>query len=148
MDNNKLISVLDDLIQTCKDGEQGFRTAAESLTDPTTKSSFLQFAQERAQMARELQDEVRAQGGDPERSGSVAGSAHRGWMNLKAALTSGDERIIAEAERGEDVAKKTFDEALTKGLPPTTLAVVRRHADRVHQVHDRVRAMEKAGTKH
>lgn len=144
MDNDKVISVLNNLIATCKDGEQGFRTAAENLKDQQTKSLFVQYSQQRAEMARELQAEVRTLGADPESAGSVAGSAHRGWMNLKAAIAGGDDSIIAEAERGEDTAKNAFDDALTEGLPPTTLAIVRDHAKRVHAAHDRVRAMEKA----
>src|ERR687898_1356205 len=108
MDNTNVISVLNNLIETCKDSEQGFATAAENLKDQQTKSLFLQYAQQRAEMVRELQAEVRANGGDPESTGTVAGSAHRGWMNLKAAIAGGDDSIIAEAERGEDSAKNVF----------------------------------------
>jgi uncharacterized protein (TIGR02284 family) len=147
MDRGNVISVLNNLIQTCKDGEQGFRAAADNLKDPQTKSLFLRFAQERAEMVTALQAEVRAEGGNPEDTGSIAGSTHRGWMNLKAAIAGGDESIIAEAERGEDVAKKAYDDAVAAGLSPTVLAVVRRQASRVHEVHDQVRAMEKAGAK-
>jgi len=147
MDNGNVISVLNNLIQTCKDGEQGFRTAAENLKNQQTKSLFLKYAQERAEMVQELQAEVRAHGGDPESTGSIAGSTHRGWMNLKAAVAGGDDSIIAEAERGEDVAKKAYDEALAEGLPPMTLAIVRRQTKRVHDAHDSVRAMEKAAAK-
>lgn len=147
MDNGNVISVLNNLIQTCKDGEQGFRTAAENLKNSQTKSQFLRYAQERADMVAALQAEVRAHGGNPEEAGSLAGSTHRGWMNLKAAVAGGDDSIVAEAERGEDIAKKAYDDALGAGLPPMTLAVVRRQAARVHDVHDQVRAMEKAGAK-
>ncbi len=148
MDDQTAISTLNNLIETCKDGEQGFRTAAESLKDQQAKSLFLQYSEQRAQMARELQQEVRVLGGDPEKAGSVAGSAHRGWMNIKSAITGGnDASIIAEAERGEDVAKKAYEDALNQGLPPTTLAIVRHQATQIREAHDRVRAMEKAGTR-
>lgn len=33
-------SVLNDLIETCKDGEQGFRTAAEKVEEPALQSLF------------------------------------------------------------------------------------------------------------
>ena len=69
MDNTKVISTLNWLIETLKDGEEGFRTAAEGLTDPQTKAVFQQYSRERAQMAQELQAEVRALGGDPEQGG-------------------------------------------------------------------------------
>lgn len=147
MDNGNAIATLNNLIQTCKDGEQGFRTAAEGVKDGQTRSMFLEFAQQRADMARELQQEVRTLGGDPEKSGSVSGTAHRGWMNIKSAVTGDDLSIIAEAERGEDIAVKAYEEALGSGLPPTTLAVVRLQATRVREAHDRVRDLEKSGAR-
>ena len=148
MDNGNVISVLNHLIETCRDGEQGFRTAAENVKDTQVKSLFQKYAQQRAEMVRELQAEVRAHGGDPEKTGSVAASAHRGWMNIKAAISTGDAGIIAEAERGEDYAKEAYDKALKEGLPPTTLAIIRQQADTVREAHDRVRELEKAGTRH
>src|SRR5262245_50847372 len=83
MDNSKVISTLNGLIETLKDGEQGFKTAAEGLNDTQVKTMFQQYSRQRGEMARELQGEVRRLGGDPEKSGSVSGAAHRGWMNIK-----------------------------------------------------------------
>jgi len=145
MDNDKVISVLNGLIETCKDGEVGFKTAADGLSDSQTKLLFQQFSQQRAQMSRELQSEVRRLGGDPEKSGSMSGAAHRGWINIKSAVTGKDDgSIISEAERGEDVAKRVYDEALKESLPLQTLALVREQSSKVHNAHDRVRALERA----
>jgi uncharacterized protein (TIGR02284 family) len=144
MDNDQILKTLNTLIETCKDGEQGFRTAAEGLKDSQTKALFGQFSRERADMARELQAEVRKLGGDPEKAGSTAGSLHRGWINIKSGVTRGDATIIAEAERGEDAAKKAYEEALKAPLPSSILSVVQQQAVRVRAAHDRVRAMEKA----
>jgi len=68
MQNDNAISTLNDLIETCKDGELGFRTAAEGLKSPDTKAKFLEYSRQRAEMVRELQAEVRRLGGDPERA--------------------------------------------------------------------------------
>jgi uncharacterized protein (TIGR02284 family) len=144
MANESAVAILNRLIETCKDGEQGFQTAAEGIKDPQTRSLFLDYSRQRAQMARALQDEVRRLGGDPERAGSVSGTVHRGWMNMRAAVTGRDEAaIIAEAERGEDVAKKTFEEAVREPLPPTALALVQQQSAMVREAHDRVRALER-----
>src|SRR3954464_4061694 len=100
--NEKVIATLNDLIETCKNGEEGFRTAAEGVTDQAVKTAFGKFARDRFQMARELQDEVQGLGGKPETAGSVGGAVHRGWMNIKSAVSGkDDQKIIAEAERGE-----------------------------------------------
>src|SRR5512145_1501109 len=139
MGNEKAIDTLNRLIETVKDGEQGFRTAAEGLKHPQAKSQFLQYSRQRAQMARELQDEVRRLGGDPEKAGSVSGTVHRGWMNIKAAVTGKDDSsIISEAERGEDVAKRVYEEAVREPLPPTTLALVQQQSAMVREAHDAV----------
>jgi uncharacterized protein (TIGR02284 family) len=140
MQNDKAISVLNNLIETVKDGEQGFRTAAEGLKDQQTKALFIEYAQQRAQMARELQDEVRRLGGDPEKAGSTAGALHRGWMDIKSVVTGKDDHaIVAEAERGEDVAKNVYDEALKETLPASAQTVVQQQAAKVRAAHDRVR---------
>ena len=140
MQNDKAISVLNNLIQTCKDGELGFKTGAEGLKSAEVKSRFMEYSRQRAEMARELQNEVRRLGGDPEKSSSMSGSLHRGWMDIKSAVTGKDDHaIIAEAERGEDVAKQAFEDALKESLPASALTLVEQQATRVRQAHDDVR---------
>lgn len=140
MTNDKAISVLNNLIETCKDGELGFKTAAEGLKSADIKAQFLEYSRQRAEMARELQNEVRRLGGDPEKSGSMSGSLHRGWLDIKSVVTGKDDHaIVVEAERGEDVAKSAYEEALMETLPGTAQTVVRQQAAKVRQAHDHVR---------
>jgi len=135
-------SVVDELIQTCRDGEQGFRNAAEAVEDPAAQRLFRTYADQRAQFAAELQAEASRLGGDPERSGSIAGTLHRGWMDVKSAATGGRlSSIAAEAERGEDSAKKAYEKALRASLPPDLHALVERQHAQVKQAHDQVRAL-------
>jgi uncharacterized protein (TIGR02284 family) len=140
MQNDKAVSVLNNLIETCKDGEQGFRVAADGLSSASIKTRFLEYARQRAQMARELQDEVRRLGGDPEKKGSVAGTMHRGWLNIRSIVSGKDDHaIVAEAERGEDVAKGVFEDALNEMLPASAQTIVQQQAVKIRQAHDEVR---------
>jgi uncharacterized protein (TIGR02284 family) len=140
MQNDNSISVLNSLIETCKDGELGFKTAAEGLKRADIKAKFLEYSRQRGEMVRELQNEVRQLGGDPEKSGSMSGSLHRGWLDIKSVITGKDDHaIVAEAERGEDVAKAAFESALKETLPGTAQAVVQQQAAKVRQAHDAVR---------
>lgn len=142
MNNDKAISTLNNLIETCKDGELGFKTAADGLTNPEIKAKFLEYSRQRAEMARELQGAVRQLGGDPEKSGSVAGSMHRGWLDIKAVVTGRDDHaIVAEAERGEDVAKSAYENALKETLPGTAQTLVQQQSVKVRQAHDHVRSV-------
>ena len=140
--SHEAISAVNDLIQTCKDGEQGFKTAAEAVRDPEFQQLFLRYSQERHEFARELQDAVRLAGGDPETSGSVSGALHRGWIDFKAAVTSDDRSVIGAAESGEDSAVKAYRDALARDdLPADVRALVERQYLRVKEAHDRVRAL-------
>ena len=133
-------SMLNDLIETSKDGENGFRSAAEDAKSAELKATFLRRAEDCAKGASELQQLVSRMGGKPEQGGSVAGAMHRGWMDLKAKVAHRDDlAILEECERGEDVAKAKYRKALDAPLPDDVRAVVQRQYDGVVSNHDAVR---------
>lgn len=135
-EENDASSVLNDLIETCKDGEQGFRTAAEKVKDSSLQSLFSTYASQRAQYAQELQALVSQMGGDPAASGHVAGTLHRGWINLKEALSRNEDKaIIDECEAGEDAAVKSYREAVNQSLPPDVEVIVQRQFSGVEEAH-------------
>jgi uncharacterized protein (TIGR02284 family) len=145
IENDKVISILNDLIETCRDGQEGFRAAAEAVKNSELKTLFSRYSQQRGQFVTELQNEVRRLGGDPEKSGTAAGALHRGWMNIKSAVTGGDERaIISECERGEDSAVKAYENALKETLPANVRSIVERQFREIKQAHDRIRSLERA----
>ena len=140
VDEGSVISSLNNLIETCRDGENGFASAAEGVTDVSIKMAFQTYAQQRNQFAAELQSEVRMLGGDPQTTGSVAGALHRGWINIKAAVTGKNEHsILEECERGEDSAKKNYQQALEENLPPKIQNLVNRQYHEVITAHDTIR---------
>src|SRR5207248_4398083 len=86
------ISTINDLIETLKDGQEGFRQAAEGVEDPELKSLFNEFSLQRSRFAGELQSQAVALGeSKPEDSSSAAGAMHRAWINLKSAITRSEE---------------------------------------------------------
>lgn len=142
MDNDEVVSTLNDLIETCKDGEEGFRTCADDIGEPQLKSFFLNRAQSCAVAARELQQLVRDYGGDPETSSGLGGAIHRRWVDIKSAIMGKDDKaILKECERGEDVAVSSYRNALDKGLPPEVRSVVERQYQGVLKNHDEVRSL-------
>jgi uncharacterized protein (TIGR02284 family) len=128
--------ILNDLIETCKDGEQGFRTAAEKAKESSLKSLFTKYSLQRAEYGRELQALVTQMGGDPATSGHVSASLHRGWMNLKEALSKNEDKaLIEECEAGEDAALKNYREARTKALPVSVTTTLQRQSTGVEEAH-------------
>ena len=145
IDKTDVISTLNNLIETCKDGQTGFQTAAEGVKNSELKTLFHTYSQQRAQFAGELQEEVRRLGGDPEKTGSVAAALHRGWIDIKSAVTGEDENaVISECERGEDSAVKNYQDAINAGLPGDVRSIVERQYAQVKEAHDRIRALERA----
>ena len=138
-------SVLNELIETSKDGANGFRKSANDARDGELKSLFTACAARCAAGAAELQQLVVARGGDPEVTGSVAGALHRGWISVKEALTNRDDKaILEECERGEDYAKAQYKKALQQDLPDDVRAIVERQYQGVVANHDKVRALRDA----
>ncbi len=145
MSNDDSIDCLNDLIETSKDGEYGFRTSAEYLKNPDTKQLFERRAEECRQAAVELQGLVRQLGGTAEDSGSAAGAVHRGWVAVKGTLAGYSEKaILEETERGEDTALESYRKALSKDLPPAARSVVERQYEGVKRNHAQVRSLRDA----
>jgi uncharacterized protein (TIGR02284 family) len=146
-DNSDVIAILNGLVETCKDGEKGFRTAAEGITNGDLATLFMNYSEQRASFAAELQAEVRRLGGDPETGGSAIGAVHRGWIDIKSAVAGKEEAaVIAEAERGEDHAVREYRQALEKNLPTGVQTIVENQYIHVRDAHDHVRALERIHT--
>ena len=142
MDNDEVISVLNDLIETSKDGEEGFRTCAENVSSPQLRTLLMNRAQSCATAAVDLQELVRSYGGNPETSGGLGGALHRRWVDLKSAVTGKDDvAVLNECERGEDVAVSSYRNALDKKLPAEVRAVVERQFQGVLKNHDDVKRL-------
>ena len=145
-EQKEIIATINDLIETLKDGEKGFKEAADAVSDPQLKSLFTGYSQQRARFASELQTEARSAGeSEPETGGSAAGAMHRGWINLKSAITSKDEKaILAECERGEDSAVQAFEKAMRNDLPSAVSATISRQFSEIKSAHDRIRNLRDA----
>jgi uncharacterized protein (TIGR02284 family) len=144
VNREELIECLNDLIQTCRDGENGFQTAADHVKDPSLKELFSEYSVQRAQFASELESEVRQLGGTPSRMGSVSAAFHRGWIDIKSIVTGGsDQAIIAECERGEEAAIENYQRVLKQNLPPNVLPVGKHQFTELKRSYDRIRELER-----
>jgi uncharacterized protein (TIGR02284 family) len=146
--NAEVIAALNDLIETCKDAERGFRNAAESIQkegDSQLRTLLNAHAQQRARFAAELQNEVLHRGGDPAKSGHVSAGFQRGWMNLNLALAGNSEAsIIAECESSEQSAMRNYEAVLKTSLPSDLFAIVEDQYAKIKEAHKRLRSLERA----
>jgi uncharacterized protein (TIGR02284 family) len=140
--NDDTIDTLNNLIETSKDGEFGFRASAEVMRNTDTRQLLVRRAEECRQAAQELQSLVVSLGGSAEDSGSLSGAAHRGWVAVKGTLTGyTDVAILEEAERGEDSALAAYRSAIEKGLPDSVRSTVERQYEGVKRNHAQMRSL-------
>ena len=143
----EIIGTVNDLIETLRDGQEGFRQAAEAVEDAELKSLFNEFSLQRARFVGELQSEAVALGeSKPENSSSVAGALHRSWIDLKGAIAKRDDHaILAECERGEDSAVHEYEDALEdQNLTGPVREIISRQFAKVKSVHDRIKQLRDA----
>jgi uncharacterized protein (TIGR02284 family) len=145
----EITSTINTLIETLKDGQEGFKQAAEGVKDPQLKSLFNEYSQQRSRFATELQSQARSLGEPkPETSSTAAGAVHRSWINLKSAVTRGDDHaILAECERGEDSAVEEYKKAIDDNLSAQLHEIVSRQYTEIKKAHDRIRNLRDAAKK-
>ena len=149
MNNDEIVSMLNDLIDISRDGMEGFKTCAEDVNDPSLKMYFQNRAQGCLEAVRDLTAEVRKHGGDPDTSGTTAGALHRVWVDIKAATSNQDNiAVLEECERGEAAAVIAYENALRKELPGELRALLENQYEGAKRNHDRVRQLRDAARHH
>lgn len=115
MNNDKAIDVLNTLIVINNDRIEGYETAFEDTEHADLKALFPQFQQTSQKCKMELVNEVNRLGGTPDEGTRLSGKVYRMWMDIKAALTNHDRKSVIDwCEYGEDVADRTYQEALNE----------------------------------
>jgi len=70
---------------------------------------------------------------------------HRFWVDIRSRLTGMDEHaILDECERGEDSAKRAYEESLQEDLPADVRTLIGKQYREVKMNHDSIREMRNA----
>ena len=137
---DKALDELQKLIRANIDARDGFRECAEEISEPQLATLFRQIANEREAIAAELQNYVEWNGKEAEDDGSVAGTVHRSWINIRAKINGGDPHVILiEAERGEDAIKESYEDVLKETAGSPLNGVLQSQYLQVKAGHDKIR---------
>jgi uncharacterized protein (TIGR02284 family) len=133
-------SVLNFLLQTCVDGQEGYQLASVSIKDLELKTILSSYVTQRARFCQELKVFLAAMAEPPEEEPTFTGAIHNGWLNLKAIAKDGDAHaILVECVRGESAAVERYSDALAGGeMPGRARKVVQRQAMEIKAAHDRM----------
>lgn len=140
LSNKEVEDTLRSVIQSLIDGQEGFQAIGEHLKDETLKRYFLTESLKRASFRGDLESVLHSEGvHDVKESGTVSGTLHRTWGDLKAKLGGGDHTLLETAEAGEDAAKKAYKEALAKELPLPVHQLLSTQYEHIETSHDYVK---------
>ena len=140
--NDDMISTLNDLLESCRDGEYGFATSAEHTKTADLKTLLTRHSQECRTAGQELQTLIRQLGGEVDEGGSMTGALHRGWVSVRGVLSGhSDQSMLDECERGEDAAVASYRKALKQDLSPAIRNVVEKQAQGTQKNHDEIKAL-------
>ena len=142
------VTVVNDLVEICKDAEKGFHDAATDVRDASLRELFLSQSRQMGQFGKTLQEQVTKMGGTPHTGGTVAGTLHRTWMDLRAALNLHNAKlVIQECERGEAAILNHYDHALKSTLPPEVKEIVEKQFVEITMQRNHLRDLEHPGEK-
>jgi uncharacterized protein (TIGR02284 family) len=137
--SEETIHHLNDLIEVALDGEQGYTAAATHVSDPHFQTVFAEEAKRRAGFAKELHAQVERLGGEPTTSGTLQASVHRGWLDLKSAVSGGaSEGIIAACETGDDFALAAYERVVNLDISGEPRTIVEKQMNQIKQTHQRL----------
>jgi uncharacterized protein (TIGR02284 family) len=143
MEAKATTALLNELVETLKDGQKGYADAMTDVEDSSLKDTFRKYAAQRAEFITEIEDQMFQLNLKPDESSSVTGTVHRAWIDLKSALTSKDNKaVLNECERGEDYAVKAYQTALkAQDLPNNLKSVIEKQYQGVQEAHNTIKAL-------
>ena len=131
-----MLDHLNHLLDVNKDAEEGFRTAAENVKNSAIETLLEGYAKQHAKFQKELQAEIERLGGNASPSGTFGGAIHRGWMEVKSALTGHSAgAMLAACETGEQSADAAYADAAADNPTGQTNTLLDKQREQIRGFH-------------
>ncbi|SHJ11042.1 ferritin-like domain-containing protein [Aquimarina spongiae] len=142
--SEKVGGKLNDLLEKTYDAEKGFKKAADNVKHSGLKNYFNQKAQERHDFGYALKAEIKSFGQPVDNGGSITGTMHRAWMDVKSVLSKdNEESMLEEAIRGEEATVEEYNDVLSETtLPPSTQTILTQQKNKIMNGLSSIRRLE------
>jgi uncharacterized protein (TIGR02284 family) len=141
---------LNALLEKTYDAQRGYSNAAEVTNHVQLKRWLAQQGVRRTEFAAVLTGEMKRMNKTPELDGSFTGDMHRGWMNIKVALSlHKDEPILEECLTGEKYAIHEYGKVLENKdeLPPSVVSILQSQKEEIQSTVNKINSLEDAAHK-
>jgi len=120
--NKELVKHLNHLVTICNDGVYGYQNAAEDADSEALRAMFYEYSAQRRTAISQLNREITKLGGTTDEGGGPLGAMHRAWMDLRAALSTKDNKaVLGACVTGEKAAINAYDNILSEDYLPVEL---------------------------
>jgi len=135
MNDEKTVSVLNDLLNITNDRIEGFSKVEDKVwnTHSALRNDYDNMVAQSQTMKTELIGLINAKGGQADNTTSTAGAIHRAWIDVKNSFTGDkDESTLENVVFGENAAIDAYQNALDSGdLCPESSRLV---SDQLHHL--------------
>jgi uncharacterized protein (TIGR02284 family) len=109
---------LNNIVEICEDGRQGYGVAAEKLEHTELQTLFNRLSQQRKLFVEEIKEDARNMGVEIDDTGSAIGFFHRTWLAAKATFASSTVDAVIEASlTGEKKAMEVYNNTISEEIP-------------------------------
>jgi uncharacterized protein (TIGR02284 family) len=141
LSDKEIVTILGGLIEICKDGQQGYKDAADDIKDKNSNKELtkllMDYSMQREKFMYELQLIVKTFGGDVDLSGSFLGALHRRWMDVRFGIAGNNsEAILKECLRGDKAAISRYKEVIKSDLPEQIKNVINRQLEEISESYE------------
>ena len=142
MANETITRAFTDILNLNRTSVKGYQEAAEEVKSPELKSKLSEYSQQRAGFVADLEGYAKQYGFQASEETTIesvateaAAAVHRGWINIKSAITGADDSAVLEAaETGEATALKAYETALSaQDIPAGAKTVFQQQHDAILQ---------------
>ena len=117
------VNVLQSILEKNYDAEKGYTKAMQDAKTPALKGFLQQQAAQRSRFATAIDYQLRQLNETPKESGSVAGTLHRAWIDIKSSVTGNDdEAVLEEVIRGEKASVDEYQDVLKNNALAPSIA--------------------------
>lgn len=141
MANETISRALTDIINLNRTSVKGYQEAAEEVKSADIKAKLGEYSQQRAGFVADLEGFAKQYGMEAPAESTIesvatdaAAAVHRGWINIKSAITGqSDSAVLEAAETGEATALKAYETVLATDIPAGAKSVFQQQHDAILQ---------------
>ena len=142
--HKETVNLLQGILEKNYDAEKGYKKSMQDAKNPALKNFLKEQAAQRSHFATAIDKELRDLGEEPKESGSVTGSLHRAWIEIKSSVAGDDdEAVLEEVIRGEKASVDEYQDAVSNNtLSPQINSVLQSQLRDIQGTLSRVKTLE------